>query len=219
MQILEKSVEEVEKSLVVVSKEVKSQIKKANDIVVKTEEDVAKATGLLGAVKTKIKDIKSAKDIILTPFKEHIKFLTGLFNAQIDPLEEIEDIIKGKIVGFAREQEVIAKKEEDRLRKLKEKRDERAKANDKPVDLAPTPTIERREATVKVDGVSATTKKSWKFEIENFEELPKEVITEVLAQAKAKDIYDIVVRKMVNSGIREIKGVRIFQDFDVSVRV
>jgi len=219
MKTLEKSVQEVEKELVVISKSVKSQTKKANDIVVKTEEDVAKATELLGIVKTKAKEVKSVRDIILTPFKEHIKFLTGLFNAQIDPLEEIEDIIKGKIVGFAREQEEIARKQEEKLRLAKEKKDARAIENNKPVEVAPTPTIERREATVKVGAVSATTKKSWKFEIENFEELPKEVIAEVLAQAKTKGIYDMVVRKRVGSGIREIKGVRIFEDFDVSVRV
>jgi len=219
MKTLEKSVQEVEKELVVISKEVKSQTKKANDIVVKTEEDVEKATGLLGTVKTKIKEVQSVKDVILTPFKEHIKFLNNLFNAQIDPLEEIEDIIKSKIVGFAREQEAIAIKQEEKLRLAKEKRDAKAIENNKPVKIAPTPTIERREPTVKVDGVQATTKKSWKFEIENFEELPKEVVAEVLAQAKAKGIYDTVVRKMVNSGIREIKGVRIFEDFDVSVRV
>jgi len=46
MKTLEKSVQEVEKELVVISKSVKSQTKKANDIVVKTEEDVAKATEL-----------------------------------------------------------------------------------------------------------------------------------------------------------------------------
>jgi len=67
MKILEKSVETVEKELVVISKEVKAQVKQANDIIVKTEEDVIKATGLLGEVKVKIKEVKSVKDVILTP--------------------------------------------------------------------------------------------------------------------------------------------------------
>ena len=219
MKILEKSVETVEKELVVISKEVKAQVKQANDIIVKTEEDVIKATGLLGEVKVKIKEVKSVKDVILTPFKEHIKFLNGLFTAQLDPLEEIEGIIKGKIVGFAREQEAIAKVKEEKLRLAKEKKDAKAIENNKPVEVAPIPTVERREQTVNVGSTQATTKKTWEFEIENFEELPKDIIAEVLAKAKVKGIYDIVVRKRVSSGVREIKGVRIFEDFNVSVRV
>lgn len=217
-------VDDLKTKLAQISTDVVLQEKTAKKIAVTNEKDVAKASEFLALIKGRIDRINKLRKFFTDPYVEQRKValekkreIDDMFDEQSKPLDSILNNVKGLVTGYAREQEEIAKKEEIRLQKLKDKRDEKAKEKGKPVDFTPAPTIERREATVKTESGKATTKKVWKFEIEAHSQLPKNVIDEVLYLANTKGIQDQVIRKMVASGIREIKGVRIYEDFDVSV--
>lgn len=221
-----KKVKEVnlEKKLAEISTDIVVQEKTANKIVVKDEKGVAEATEFMGVIKGRLVRIDQLRKFFTDPYVEQRrvalekkKEIDAMFDEKTEPLDNIFRSVKSLVSGYVREQEEKARKEEERLRKLQEKREERAKEQGKPVEFKPVPTVERREATVKTETGKSTVKKSWKFEIEAYSKLPKNVIDEVLYQAQQKGIHDQVVRKMVNSGVREISGVRIYEDYDVNV--
>lgn len=107
-----------------------------------------------------------------------------------------------------------ARREQERLRKLAEARQDRAivRANEKgleaPTPIIPMATVDAPERTVRGDFGATTRKLVWKFEIEDEDVLSREWL---MPNEKA-------IAGAVAGGIRNIRGVRIYQDVDVAVR-
>lgn len=210
----------VEKKLVAISTDVDEQKKTAIKLAIITDEkDVANATQFLGLIKGRLKRIKDVKDEIVKPLKDHVKFLESRFKEQELPLLEMENNVKSGMSQYAREQEAIALKKEEKERAKQLKKEEKAKASGKSVDIVPVATVERRQPTMKTEAGSATTKKVWKYEILDVHALPKKYKDAILEKALERDIAGVIINGAVKGGAREIKGVKIFEDFEVSVRL
>lgn len=197
----------------------------ATKIKVVSQEDYKEASAFLtGVLKPRIDRVQAVMDFFVKPHQEarrkaleEMKKIEQLFAPQLNRYKEVERVVKNSVSAYLREQEAAARKEEERLAKLRDKQNERRE--EKGLDPVATalPTVARPEATVKTEsGGKTTAKKVWRFEINNYGLLPKEVVIAVMLEANQTGLTEKVVRKMVNSGVHEINGVRIWEDFDIS---
>lgn len=221
----EAKAETPEMKIAEISKEVARVEKEASGMVVKTKEDYEAASAFLSSVvKPRVNRIKELVEFFTAPHKKArqdalnaMRDIDAMFAKTLAPLENIERNVKAAMSGYLREEDAKARKEEARLAALREKQNERREEKGQDAIVAPLPTIERSEATVKSDvGGKTTAKKVWKFEIENASQLPSHIVNEVLRRAADKGIVSSVIRDAVSGGAREIAGVRIYEDFDIS---
>ncbi len=218
-------VETPETKLAEISKEVIKVEKKASVLVVKTKKDYDNASVfLIEVLKPRINRVNTLLKFFTDPFMEARRVALEnkqkvelLFAPQISRFNQVETVVKRLMGNWQLEEDRKAKVEEDRLAKLREKQNERREENDKPLNLTPLPTVARQEATIRTEEGKATAKKVWKFEILNIDKLDGDVMREVFNVAFEKGIVESVIRKMVNSGVRELSGVRIYEDYDIGV--
>jgi hypothetical protein len=218
-------VETPEAKIAEISKDILRVEKEANEIVITDRAGYENASKFLsGTLKPRVNRIKELVELFIKPHQEArrnaleaMRQIENLFAPSLTKLEQLERNVKQGMANFLRAEEEAARKEEERLRKLREKQDERREERGLDPILAPLPTVERQEMTVKgEEGGKTTAKKVWRFEIINYNALPENVIAMVLEEAKQTGLTEKVVRKMVNAGIREISGVRIYEDFEIS---
>ena len=213
----ESKIAEISKDLVGVEKE-------ASKIVIKNKKDYDKASVFLSSkIKLRINRIKEIMDFFIKPHKEarkkaleEMNKIEALFEKQIEPLLRIEQSIKSGMSGYLREQEEIARKEEARLAALRVKQDERREDKGLAPISTPLPSIERPETLVRSeDGSRTSASKVWKFEVENYSLLSRDVQARVFDLAREKGLVDRVIGDLIREGARELTGVRIYEDFDI----
>jgi hypothetical protein len=218
-------VETPEVKIAEISRAVAKVEKEAQSIVVTNKEQYEGASKFLSStLKPYINRVNELVKFFTDPYVEQRRIalakkqeIEELFNKQLSPLLAVETEVKKSMGNYLRQQEESARQEEARLAKLREKQNERREEKGQEPVATPLPTVERVAPTVKnEDGGKTVAKKVWKFELENSTQLPKEVVAEILTQAHQAGIYDKVIRKMVASGVHEMSGVRIWEDFDIS---
>lgn len=194
--------------------------KKVNELVIKDEDSMLVATDLVSQLRKKKNEIEDGRLVLTKPLNDHVKFINGIFNPKYDFVDNLEKIVDGKIKEYRRELEKARIAEEDRLRKLQEKENEKNLKKGKPVEFNVAPVVVP-SAPAKIESkkgaVSFT--KFWNYEIEDFKKLPAKYVAQILNLAHEKGLYDTVVRKAVEAGEREIAGVRIFEDEKMSHHV
>jgi len=204
-----------------ITKDLKKMEKQTEVVaMISNEEGYVEATTFAVDVKGRVNRIKKLKTEYVKPLKDAVKQIEGLFNEPLKHYEHLEKVIKGSMSNFRIEQEKAARKEEDRLRKLKEKREERkAEKGDTTIDPTPMPTVERADTTIKTDAGKATTKKVWRHELQDADKAlaVKETHDMVMNLAIKKGLLDQVLRGKVKDGLREHDGVRIYEDIDISL--
>ncbi len=208
----EGKIAEIQKDIVIVEK--KSQ----KMAVVKSEGDVKNAVEFLGQLKGRFDRLEELRLFFVKKPTQHINEVNKMFREQKVPFTDMIGKVKKAVGDYRMAEEMKARKEEDRLQKIRDAKNKRNEEKGKAPDLTPTPIIERAEKTVETESGKSTAKKVWKFEIEAYSKLPKDVIEEVLYQAQQKGIQEAVIKRMVGNGRREIAGVRIFEDFDVNIK-
>jgi len=182
-------------------KEQKSIAEKVSNIIVTDTESLKFAISTTQEIKEKIKKIEGIRKFFVDPLNKQVKEINSKFKPFIEKLEEAESIIKNKMVKFQIIQEDKRKKAEEKLRKEQEKkyRAEIKKA-DKKGELPPPPPMPVFIERQKVEGLQI--KKVWNFEIIDEKIIPRVYL--VVDTAK--------IRKLVNAGIREIAGVKIYEE-------
>jgi hypothetical protein len=99
-------------SMAIVEKKTSNLVAQAEAIVVKTDEDLSKASEFLSNVKTFQKFVKQEKDKRLGPVKETKAWIEGLFSPVEDQIEESETKVKRAMADYH------DKKEAENARKL-----------------------------------------------------------------------------------------------------
>ena len=127
--------------------------------------------------------------------------------------------LKRIIADYTIKQEAKAIAEEERKLKIREIADAKREAKGQSKIIEPVNTVERKEATTRTAHGSATTKKVWKFRIENEAKMYTDPIfsQQLMVLVKKKGLDEQVLRNMVKDGSRDIKGVEVYPDVDVSV--
>lgn len=88
------------KELTVVRQQVSKAVTAATDLVIKTSEDMTKATDILSKIKTVGRMIKERKEAITKPLNEALSSARDLFKPIELSQSEAERIIKGKMLDF-----------------------------------------------------------------------------------------------------------------------
>lgn len=186
----------------------------------KITDDVTRgnASLLLTSVKTKIKEVTGKKDSIVKPIKESVKLIEAEFKIILEPLSELETIIKKEIARDYTVQEEIrleterkAREEEaKKLAKLNEKLNsenqlERSLAENKAEQI-------RMNTETKIESVAVKTNINTNVGSTNIRKIwTYEVIDPKLVPVEYKVIDSALVNGAIRNGERNIPGLRIFE--------
>lgn len=215
----EAKVAEIEKGLVPLLKE-------AGNISITNEQGVVEATTFLGKVKGYAKRVTELQEFFTNPYVEQRRValeqknrIEAMFAPKLQPLVEIEKTLKRAIADYRLEEERKARAEEKRLQDIRDRANEKREEEGKGQILAPVKTVERAAPTVRTEAGSSTTKKVWKHEVQDLQKLvtDKEFLGRFINLGIEKGLHEQVLRQMVKEGVREVVGVRIYEDIDVSV--
>lgn len=221
--IIEKQVGEdhaqVENALIVLKKQ-------AELMPVTNREELLFATEALGKVKNWQKEIEERRKSRTKPLKDYIKMIENDYLPMGTMAGEVKIIISNKILSYQAEQERIerekeaARREQEKQRLAAEQKrlEELAvKANSENV-LKQAVKVEERitkleepievKQTVRTENITTSTRKYWTYEIVDENAVPR-----AYCRSDAG-----MIRRAVNSGVREIPGVRIFEETTLSQR-
>jgi hypothetical protein len=129
------------------------------------------------------------------------------------PAGEIETLLKRKLSAYQAQRELERRKAEEEIRKAQEelyrKQQEDAKKHhvEAPPPPAPIP-IKAETVTRSETGASAHVRKVWKAEVLDAVQVPRE-----FCEPSMK-----LINEAVKGGVREIKGVRIWEDLQTILR-
>lgn len=156
-------------------------------------------------------ELLKARSAATTPYERTKKAIIAWFNAHEAPLEKVQKEIGRQHLAYQAKKDEQARKETERLRKLAEAKQARqaAKAEaqglEAPPVVIPMPTVQAPPKTVKTASGSLTTRRIWKHQVVDFAALPEEY----------KIADEVKLGKVVRAGVREIPGVRIYEEMVV----
>jgi hypothetical protein len=183
---------------------------RAQALELRTEADLAIASDNLSEIARLKKAIEAKRVKFTKPLLSLKKQFDDEFKVYLAPLNEADTIIRNKYRKCKAVLVEIARKEEERLRKLAEKR--QIKAEEKALEkgeefIPPPPPVARVETPQKTIG-GTTSVKVRKWEIEDATKIPREYM---IPDEKK-------IGSLVRAGIPMIPGVRIWSEDDIRVR-
>lgn len=192
-----------------------------------TPEQEARATEYLAQVKRRYKLVDEKRKEYVKPLKDVIDKINADFKTILDPLQQVEVIVKRGMTDY-RDSEEFKEKEKARvMAELQAKQAANALKNDMtPENLqraqeAGKELAEARTEAPKAVGTQSGTaafRKEWKFKIVDGSKLPDRVNEAVLKLAFEKGLYDQVIRGMIKSGHRDIPGVEMWEESTPIIR-
>lgn len=203
----------------VITKEVDHLTKQVSSFKITDETSRVKATELLNLVKNKFKEVENKKISIVKPIKDSVKLIEKEFKLILDPLENLESIIKSEI-----RRDYIAREEEARKARLKAEAEEQRKLNSKKLQdqLNSDNELQRALAQNKIEQIKQDT-------IIKAPEASRTILTgtgtasikkikryEIIDFSKLSDEYKMIdagkITAAIRSGKLEIPGLRIYED-------
>jgi len=208
-----------EQKVIEIAKDYGKLEKKSEKIIISDEKQYAEANAFIVEIKGRINRVKALKNEYVKPLKENIKKLESLFTDPIKNYEKIEFATKRLMSDFRIEEERKAREEEEKLRKQQEKEAEKAEKKGEPAPIAPIATVERVAPTIKTEAGKSTASKVVKFKITDANKLPKKIRDAIYAKAIERGLAEQFIRPIVKvEGMNcKITGIRVYEDFDISV--
>ena len=178
------------------------------------DEDSSKVAVELGTKAKKIETaIERLRKELVQDHNDFVKSVNGLAKSFTERLGGIQASVRGKLGAYASRQELERRKAEEAARKaqaeLQAKLNDEAKAaNVEPVQIM-EPALPKQHTVVRSEsGGSATQRKVWKFEVTDAQAVPREYLV----------VNESLVRQHVANGVREIPGVRIYEDIQIALK-
>lgn len=165
---------------------------------IENPEQYTKAGDMLKQLKNKIKKLEDKRKEYTKPLLDQKKLIDGDFKGIIKPLEEFVDKVKESMLVFH-------KAEQERKDK------EQAELDKKALESGQSETkveVVNDIKTQRGDVSTTTVKKVWTYEVEDENLLPREYMKP----------DETKISKAVREGVREIKGVKIYQKESLSIR-
>ena len=190
------------------SAKAKALIEHAESIVITDEASDYEAVEFIANVKSTLKGWDELRHFFTDPLEAHKKSIIARFKPDAEGLDKAQKIAGSKHINYTLAKEEAARKEQERLRKLAEAKQARqaAKAEEKgleaPPVVIPMPTVEAPAKTIHTAAGKVTMRSVWKAEITDFNLLPDEY----------KMADEVKIGKVVRAGIRQIPGVRIYEE-------
>ncbi|MBW2094182.1 MAG: hypothetical protein JRI80_04770, partial [Deltaproteobacteria bacterium] len=192
---------------------IENMLNQANEHRVDSEETVQQAVAMAGDSKRLGKDLEAKRKEIVKAPNQYVRSVNAFVKNFTRPLNKIEAVLKTKIAHYQyqlelerREQERKAKEEAARLQvQLKKEAQEKGV---EPAKVVPIAVPEADKVVRSGAGASAHTRRVWKAEIVDPDAVPREFCS--------PDIKKI--NEAVKAGIREMAGVRIWEDVQTILR-
>lgn len=229
VEILNNIEETKNNNLVLVNSNYELLQNEVDKLEVLTDNDLMLANDAVKHVKDFIKSAKSKRDELRKPVKDYYDQINNAYNIKIEAAEKLEDTLKGKMLKYKKAlEEAEQKRKEEELKRLEEQKKTMEQTAIKLTehdqnmarDLANTvEEVKNQMSTVakqeipQIKSVTSTMARSsyvktWKYEITNEAEVPRLYCSP--DRGKLQDA--------VRSGLREIPGVRIFEEETIKVR-
>lgn len=184
----------------------------ADSLVIKSQKDYEGASDFLDKVNTKKKSADTMRKFFVEPLNHQVNNINALFMPQIKEAGLIVDLIKGKMATFFKEEEAKRIAEQKRLDDIRDKANAKREADGKEIIAEPVREVAMPTKTVATGSSKAQVRKFWNHEIEHLDQLPEEIKKAIIGEAWNKGIAKSVIQKFVDAGVREMTGVRIFED-------
>jgi len=225
-----------------------ARLQTATNMQIIDTESVSQASSLLGEVKVRCKRVEELRKFFTAPLNEQVKKINNRFKMQLEPLQQMERSLKTKLEDYLREEERKAQekarrqqeKEEEERRvgeEAERKAREEAEAKRREAENLKNPEERRRleqEAEEKEKEASRIKDERELAIPEMIQASPRNIRTENgLISKKTVTKFEVVdksklpldflvpdekaIRKAISEG-KEIEGVRVYQDIQVSVR-
>lgn len=190
---------------------------RAEKIVIKKAEDVIIASEFVVDLKKTIKRIESVVSFFTDPYVEQRRIalvnknnIEAMFAPKLTPLIALETKIKRGISDYRLAEDLRIAKEEERKQKIRDEANLKREEQGKEKIETPIVVAKAVEQTIRSEDGRATTKKSWKYEVVDINLVPREYLRCEIKNAE-------VIGAIKTNGVREIVGLRIYEDYDVSV--
>lgn len=198
-----------EKKLVVVKQQVTRATHAAQELKIKTLEDLKEASDLLGKIQAVAKFVKDEKDSFTRPSYRAYKELMDVAGKKYNPLLEdcstAEAIVKEKAIKFRNEENARAKERQDKieaqtLQKLAENPGKEQQIMDKATErMEAIPTVESKVEGDKGGGMNF--KKIRVVKVLNAEEIPRKYLVPNMT----------LIKEVALSGV-EIPGIEVVEE-------
>lgn len=189
-----------------------AMVAEAQAMVVHDDDTAKRAVALAAKAKKKAREIEAARKEIVAPHNDFVAAVNRLAKDCAGPLAQVEAILKKKInehetrvrLELAKAQEA-ARQEAARLQAEIEKQAQEAGVQP-PVVV--TPVLPEAPGPIRTEAGSASQRREWTFEIVDPMAVPREYLM----------INEKEIRAAVKRGIREIPGVRIYEETKTVIR-
>jgi len=147
----------------------------------------------------------AARTSLVKPLNDHVKWINAQFKEKTGPVSAI--VAQASRMMGKRQQELEAEAEAENKR-LQAEAEQQTESSPIPEAIAPIQQAPAKQVQTESGG-KVSFKEVWKHEVLDVTKLPKtlKVAGTTFTLIKADDV---VIRKLVNLGCREIKGCRIF---------
>jgi hypothetical protein len=180
----------------------------AESWVIQSEADVEDASKYLKVIADSKKTIEERRQFLVRPLNNHVSSINEMFKRFLAPALEADRILRGKISTFRTEQQKARLEEQRRVNEaaaaLQRKLSDEAAAEGVEAPKVMAPTVLPPPATIG----NASMRKVWKFDVLDDELVPRDYLV----------VDESLIRKAMAAGVREIPGVRIYQDEQVTIR-
>ena len=183
----------------------------AGAIEVDSDAEEQMAIDSLADIKRFMKQVEEARKGQVDPFNKLVKRVNDIFRPIGDGLTKSESIIKDKVKQWRIKKEEIKQVEERKRQaeyaaKIAEEQAKTKLEKREAEIVLPPPSIIQTQT--RGSSSTASNRKVWKYEILDETKIPREYL--IIDESK--------IKAMIKAGVREIAGVKIFEDFEISVR-
>lgn len=175
----------------------------ASERKIQTAEDVKLATEDLSLISQLTKSIEELRKEYVSPINEHLKSVNIEFKTLTEPLALADKTTRTKILAWRTEQERLRLEAED-INRMKDdlvKREAALNEGVITIDTKPVTVPEAPAKIVRTDVGNLGTTKTWKFEVENIDLVPREYLMPDMVK----------IGKVVRAGVN-IPGIKSWQE-------
>jgi hypothetical protein len=184
----------------------------AEALQVEDDQSNEQAVAMAGQAKQINRKIEKARKGFVEEPNRFVKAVNSLAKSYQSKFTAIENGLKRKITDFQRQQEIERRKREAEAKRQAEEAQKKLKQEAQKAGVeAPkveAPAMPEQPTATRTEYGAAHQRKVWTYEIQEESQIPREYL--VVDQKK--------IRQAVKDGIREIPGVKIYQDTQTVIR-
>lgn len=172
------------------------------DVKITTANEYTGAGDLLKQLQLKVKKVEEKRKEYTKPLDDLKKKIMDDFRQITDPLEQFITDVKVKMTDWYRLEQ---KRKDEEQKKIEADALAQAKVDNKSEVVVP---VVNDIKTQRGDVATTTVKKVWKWELIDAQKIPRDYLCP----------DPVKIGEAIRSGVREIEGVRIYQDEQISIR-